>query len=59
MSSWERISDAVISPRIKAGANYINSRYGLLEAQMNGYDSTIFLNRQGTVAEGPGAVSLW
>ena len=55
VSSWERISECVIPPRIKAGANYINSRYALLEATMNGYDSAIILNRNGKVAEGPGA----
>lgn len=55
ISSWQRISDSAVSPRIKSGANYINSRYGYLEAQMNGYDSTIFLNNNGKVSEGPGA----
>ena len=55
ISSWERISEFDIPPRIKAGANYINSRFALLEATMNGYDSSIFLNRDGKVAEGPGA----
>lgn len=55
ISSWQRISDSSVSPRIKSGANYINSRYGFLEAQMNGYDSTIFLNNNGKVSEGPGA----
>mgnify|MGYP001003575605 CR=1 FL=1 len=55
VSSWERISEFVIPPRIKAGANYINSRFALLEATMNGYDSSIILNRNGKVAEGPGA----
>lgn len=55
ISSWQRINDSAVSPRIKSGANYINSRYGYLEAQMNGYDSTIFLNSNGKVSEGPGA----
>jgi branched-chain amino acid aminotransferase len=55
ISSWQRINDSTVSPRIKSGANYINSRYGYLEAQMNGYDSTIFLNSNGKVSEGPGA----
>jgi branched-chain amino acid aminotransferase len=55
ISSWGRISEFDIPPRIKAGANYINSRYALLEATMNGYDSSIFLNKDGKVAEGPGA----
>lgn len=55
VSSWQRISDSLMPPRVKAGANYLNSRYGVIEASMNGYDSTIFLNHKGTIAEGPGA----
>lgn len=54
-SSWERISDSALSPKIKVGANYINSRMAQLEAIRNGYDSTIFLNNQGKVSEGPGS----
>ena len=55
VSSWERISDRDMSPRIKVGANYINSRMAKLEAMDNGYDSALFLNRQGFVAEGTGS----
>jgi branched-chain amino acid aminotransferase len=44
-----------MSPLIKAGANYINSRMAHIEAQNNGYDSAIFLNKDGYVAEGTGA----
>lgn len=55
ISSWQRIHDIVLSPRIKCGANYINSRMGQREALRNGYDTTIFLNREGTVSEGPGS----
>jgi branched-chain amino acid aminotransferase len=44
-----------LSPKIKVGANYINSRLGLMEAKRNGYDSTIFLNRSGQISEGPGS----
>ncbi|WXT99904.1 MAG: Branched-chain-amino-acid aminotransferase [Catillopecten margaritatus gill symbiont] len=55
ISSWERINERSLSPKIKTGANYINSRMGQLEATRNGYDSTIFLNDQGTVSEGPGS----
>ncbi len=54
-SSWRRINDISISPRIKCGANYINSRMGQREAIRNGYDTCIFLNDQGKVAEGPGS----
>lgn len=55
VTSWRRISDTTLSPRIKCGANYINSRVGQREALRNGYDTCIFLNEFGKIAEGPGA----
>lgn len=55
ISSWTRISDRNLSPKIKVGANYINSRMAQLEASQNGYDSAIFMNEYGKVAEGPGS----
>lgn len=55
ITSWRRISDDNLSPRIKCGANYINSRAGQREALRNGYDTCIFLNALGKVAEGPGS----
>lgn len=55
VTSWRRISDTNLSPRIKCGANYINSRVGQREALRNGYDTCIFLNEFGKVAEGPGS----
>ena len=55
VTSWRRISDENLSPRIKCGANYINSRVGQREALRNGYDTCLFLNEAGKVAEGPGS----
>ena len=55
ITSWRRISDNTLSPRIKCGANYINSRSGQKEALQNGYDTCILLNEEGKVAEGPGS----
>lgn len=55
VTSWRRITDENLSPRIKCGANYINSRVGQREALRNGYDTCIFLNDVGKVAEGPGS----
>lgn len=55
ITSWRRISDTTLSPRIKCGANYINSRMGQREALRNGYDTCIFLNDAGKVSEGPGS----
>lgn len=51
VSSWTRISDDVLPPRIKAMPNYANSRLASNEAQRHGYDAPVFLNRQGKVAE--------
>lgn len=55
VSSWQRINDNSMSPRIKCGANYINSRMAQREAIKNGYDTTIILNKDGKVSEGPGS----
>lgn len=55
VTSWRRISENALSPRIKCGANYINSRYGQREALRNGYDTCLFLNEHGKVSEGPGS----
>jgi branched-chain amino acid aminotransferase len=56
ISSWTRIGDTTVPPRVKAGANYHNSRFAVMEARTNGYSSQpIFLNERGKVSEGPGA----
>jgi branched-chain amino acid aminotransferase len=54
VSSWDRTSDNAIPPRVKAAANYQNSRLALLQAKTDGYDDAILLNSDGSVAEGPG-----
>jgi branched-chain amino acid aminotransferase len=54
-TSWTRISDTSMPPRAKAFSNYHNSRLANFEAGAHGYDSPIFLNERGKVAEGPGA----
>jgi len=55
VSSWLRIDDTSMPPRIKAAANYQNGRLGKMQAKLDGYDNVIFLNRNGKVSEGPGA----
>lgn len=54
VSSWTRTSDNAIPARVKAAANYQNSRLALLQAKTDGYDDAILLNPDGRVAEGPG-----
>lgn len=51
VSSWTRLADNVMPPRVKCGSNYANNRRALKEAQMNGYDNAIMLNSQGKVTE--------
>lgn len=55
ISSWRRIGDDTMPPRIKTGANYHNSRLAQHEALRNGYDTALLLNQQGTLAEAPGS----
>ena len=52
VSSWARISDRSMPPRIKAGANYLNTRLAKLQAEIDGYDSAVMLTDAGKVCEG-------
>lgn len=55
ISSFTRISDNVMPPRIKNIANYRNSNLAMAESKANGYDTALIMNTQGKVAEGPGS----
>ncbi|RVT97039.1 branched-chain amino acid transaminase [Rhodovarius crocodyli] len=55
VSSWTRISDNSMPPRVKAAANYHASRFVSMQAKADGYDGALILNSQGKVSEGPGA----
>ena len=55
VSSWTRISDNVIPPRLKCFSNYHNGRLAALEATVSGYDWPVLLDGRGKVTEGPGA----
>lgn len=54
VSSWRRISDTMIPPRVKATASYLNSALASLEVLENGFDEAILLTQEGYVCEGPG-----
>ena len=54
VSSWVRIPDGVMPARVKANANYNNSRFAEMQAVEDGYDTALLLNHHGYVAEGPG-----
>ena len=53
VSSWRRISDQSMPPRVKTIGNYVNSRLALMQAKADGYDSAILMNDRGCVSEGP------
>lgn len=55
VSTWRRNSDIASPSRVKAAANYHNSRLAQVEAKMNGFGPPIMLNDRGEVAESPGA----
>lgn len=55
VSSWRRISEDVMPPRVKNLSNYRNGQLARLEALQDGYNTAILLNQQGKVSEAPGA----
>lgn len=54
-SSWRRIDDTAVPPRVKAFSNYHNGRFALMEANRNGHDWPIMLSSSGHVSEGASA----
>ena len=55
VSSWRRIDDNTLSPRIKCAANYQNARMALIQAEEDGYDGALMLDSNGHVTEEPRA----
>jgi branched-chain amino acid aminotransferase len=52
VSSWRRIDDNVIPARGKISGAYANSALIKTDAELNGFDDAIVLNRDGHVSEG-------
>lgn len=55
ISSWRRISDNAMPPRVKSVANYVNNRAAEMEAKANGFPAALILTDRGKVSEGAGA----
>src|SRR5438270_1966611 len=55
VSSYRRINEDVMPPRVKNLSNYRNSQLASTEPRLNGYDTAVILNPAGHVTEGPGA----
>lgn len=58
-SSWRRISEDVMPPRVKNLSNYRNGQLARQETAADGYDTALILNHLGKVAEGPGACVMF
>ncbi|WP_456401747.1 branched-chain amino acid transaminase [Persephonella sp.] len=52
VSSWRRINDNMIPPRLKVAGSYVNSAFSKTEAILAGADEAIVLNNNGYVSEG-------
>ena len=55
VSSWRRISEDVMPPRVKNISNYRNGQLARMEALLDGYDTALIVNNQGKISEAPGA----
>lgn len=53
-SSWRRIDDTIIPPRVKISGHYVNSILAKTEATLAGFDEAIMLTSGGDVSEGSG-----
>ena len=53
-SSWRRMDDTIIPPRVKISGHYVNSILAKTEAVLSGFDEAIMLNQDGSVSEGSG-----
>ncbi len=53
-SSWRRIDDMAIPPRVKIAGHYVNSVLAKTEATLAGFDEAVMMNPDGTVSEGTG-----
>ena len=53
-SSWRRMDDTIIPPRVKISGHYVNSILAKTEAVLSGFDEAIMLTQTGNVSEGTG-----
>jgi branched-chain amino acid aminotransferase len=53
-TSWQRIDMNALPPQAKTSAGYMNSVLAKVEVLKAGYEEALFINPQGTIAEGPG-----
>ena len=59
ISSFKRIGSKTMPPFVKAGANYLNSRYAHLEATRKKFDGALFLTENDFISESTGSCILF
>jgi len=59
ISSWTRISDNVMPPRVKNISNYRNGQLATYEVKQDGYDVALLLGPDGKVTESSGACVMF
>ena len=55
VSNVLRNSELSTPPSIKAGGNYLNSRYAKLDAMAHGFDDALIINQKGFISESTGS----
>jgi len=55
VSSWARIADNALPPRVKCTANYMNNRAAEIDARLDGHDGVLMLTADGKLSEASGA----
>ena len=55
ISNVIRNTEQGTSPSIKAGGNYLNSRYAKIEAKEHGFDDALMINHKGHISEATGS----
>ena len=53
-SSWRRVDDTIVPPRVKISGTYVNSILAKTEATLAGFDEAIMLTQDGFISEGSG-----
>ncbi len=55
VSSWLRIADSALPPRVKCTGNYVNNRAAEIDAFDSGFDGVLMLTADGKLSEASGA----
>ena len=55
LTRYRRIASDAMPAYVKAGANYLNSRYAMLDVRSRGFNDALFLTSDGMVAEATGS----